>query len=163
MSSMAEAKPLKTKRPIAITIVGAIVILAGIFNIFSGLLDVSQGDINFQLADEPLIENDQPSDFVIELEEFGLPIVLGVIQVILGISFLRLRRWAWVAIMFLVAFDLARDLIHYFRGLESDYLALALEVIIVLAMNQEEVQKIFGIRKPDEGSLTQPTRNPIDG
>lgn len=163
MSSTPEAKPKKTKRPIAITIVGAVVLIVGIFNIIEGAFDISQGQINFQLADEPLIENDQPSDFAIELEEFGLPIVLGVIQVVLGIAFLRLRRWAWVAIMFLVAFDLARDLIHYFSGLEANYLALGLEVLVVLAMNQEEVQKIFGIRAANDGDLNQPTRNPIDG
>jgi hypothetical protein len=163
MNSTPEAKSKKTKRPIAITIVGAIVLIVGIFNIASGALDISQGRIDFRLADEPLFENNQPSEYAVEVEEFGLPIVLGAIQVILGIAFLRLRRWAWVAIMFLVAFDLARDLIHYFRGLESDYIALGLEVLLVLALNQEEVQKIFGIRAANDGDLTQPSRNPIDG
>lgn len=77
-------------------------------------------------------------------------LVLGVILTLVG--FLRLRRWSWLVLMLWTCISLAYVLAQYFYG-QPNYLVMASNVIIALALSQSEIQQIFGIRASAEAPL----------
>ena len=73
-----------------------------------------------------------------------------LIGIIVLIGFLRLQRWAWVLLMAWTGISLCITLINYFYS-RPNYLVMASDVIIAVALSQSDVQRIFRIRtEPDE-------------
>jgi hypothetical protein len=72
-------------------------------------------------------------------------LTLSLIGIVVLIGFLRLRRWAWVLLMAWTGASLALSLLEYFYS-RPNYLVMASNTIIALALNQVAVQHIFQIR-----------------
>ena len=80
-------------------------------------------------------------------------LIASLIGVVVLIGFLRLRPWAWVILMAWTGTSLALGLMEYFYS-HPNYLVMASNVVIALALNQVEVQRIFQIRvEQDEQDL----------
>ncbi len=74
----------------------------------------------------------------------------ALVGIVVLIGFLRLQRWAWVMMMAWTGISLCITLINYFYS-RPNYVVMASNVIIAVALSQSDVQRMFGIRTdPDE-------------
>ena len=142
----ARKKVWKKKRPIAVTIVAwgiVVLFLVRLFQVF-----------------EPLVRMDILEPGGLQgpfVHRFGLTLLgatvvtsaayllLSLVGIAVLIGFLRLHRWAWVVLMAWTGISLAIGLIEYFFS-RPNYLVMASNTVIALALNQVEVQRIFHIR-----------------
>lgn len=133
------------KRPIAVTIVAwgiVVLFLVRLVQVFDPL-------IRMHVLDEGLFA---PLVAGLRLTPLGTAVltsagylILSLIGVVVLIGFLKVRRWAWVVLMAWTGSSLAIGLIEYFFS-HPNYLVMASNTIIALALNQVEVQRIFQIR-----------------
>jgi len=72
-------------------------------------------------------------------------LILSVAGIVVLIGFLRMQRWSWVVLMAWTGLSLMITLINYFYS-RPNYLVMASNTIIALALNQADVQRIFKIR-----------------
>jgi hypothetical protein len=79
-------------------------------------------------------------------------LILSLAGIIVLVAFLRMHRWSWVVLMAWTAVSLTITLVDYFYG-EPNYLVMASNTIIAIALNQSDVQRIFGIRREDGEDL----------
>jgi hypothetical protein len=138
-------KVWKKKRPIAVTVVAwAIVLLflIRLYQVFEPLLrlHVLQDGIA-----APLLQGLRPTPLGMTLLTSASYLVLSLIGVVVLIGFLSLRRWAWVVLMAWTGASLLIGLIEYIYS-RPNYLVMASNAIVALALNQVEVQRIFHIR-----------------
>jgi hypothetical protein len=89
-------------------------------------------------------------------------ILAGALVLLLLVGFRRLRQWAWLGIMAWCGFNLAVALYTYFAfndGQNLPFRQLLFNSLIVLALNMEDVQVAFGLRRP----ATVPLRPDVPG
>ena len=96
------------------------------------------------------------------LAEGVFEVVVGLVAIALGVSALRMRRWAWVGFMALAVVGLTQQLLRHFFYDHPNYVSLALFTLAVFALTPLDVQIAFGIRPPRNVLLTDRARNPID-
>ena len=133
------------KRPIAVTIVAwgiVLLFLIRLFQVFEPLirLHVIETGVN-----GPLMHGLRPTPLGLAVLTSGAYLLLSLIGIVVLIGFLGLRRWAWVTLMAWTGVSLVIGLIEYFYS-DPNYLVMASNTIIAFALNQVEVQRIFGIR-----------------
>jgi hypothetical protein len=135
---------LTTRRPIAVTFVGALALLVGTYHAVDGVVVLVNGaDAN-------------------ELAEAAFDLALGMLAIAIGGGALRMKRWAWAAFMTWAVIGLTHQLLrHFFYG-NPNYLAMAVDTIAVLALTPVDVQIAFGVRPPRNVTLDHVPRNPID-
>lgn len=75
------------------------------------------------------------------LETAGFAVASAGLAISIGLWLLK--RWAWVAIMAVLGFDMAIDLYGYVYDTPS-YVSMVLSVIAVFYMNQHDVRQAFG-------------------
>lgn len=161
---MTQARTPKQKRPIAITIVGVFVFLAAFYNLIAGgvllwttdLFD-KPVELKLELLNTPDLEEAMTEQNVTILEGGGW-LLLGLVQLVLGIGFWRLKRWAWVGIMTWQVVKILAD-ITGFLAPERPVFSLLLAVICVFLLNQADVRRIFGIRVQFPGAATTNATN----
>jgi hypothetical protein len=73
-----------------------------------------------------------------------LLLAIGTMVVLIG--FLHMRRWSWVFLMAWIGVSMVVDLGKYFYFGVPNYVFMISDVIIVFALSQADVQRIFGIR-----------------
>ena len=78
--------------------------------------------------------------------------VLSLAGIVVLIGFLRLKRWSWVLLMAWTGGSLVISLVDYFYG-NPNYIVMASNVIIAYALNMNDVQVIFGLRRKDDASI----------
>jgi hypothetical protein len=150
MSIRPRKKDWKRKRPVAVTIVAwgiAVLFLVRLYQVFEPLVPMHVLEEGFR---RPLITGFHITPFgnAVLVSASYLLQVLGGIVVLIG--FLRVRRWAWVVLMAWTGLSLCIALIDYFYS-RPNYVVMASDVIIALALSQSDVQRIFGIRMdPDD-------------
>ena len=132
-------------RPIAVTVVAwgiVLLFLIRLFQVFEPLirLHVIETGVN-----GPLMHGLRPTPLGTAIITSGAYMILSLVGIVVLIGFLGLRRWAWVVLMAWTGGSLAIGLIEYFYS-DPNYLVMASNTIIALALNQVEVQRIFGIR-----------------
>jgi hypothetical protein len=132
-------------RPIAVTIVAwgiVLLFLIRLFQVFEPLirLHVIETGVN-----GPLMHGLRPTPLGMAILTSGAYMILSLVGIVVLIGFLGLRRWAWVVLMAWTGGSLAIGLIEYFYS-DPNYLVMASNTIIAFALNQVEVQRIFGIR-----------------
>jgi hypothetical protein len=71
--------------------------------------------------------------------------VLSLSGIIVLIGFLRMKKWSWVVLMVWTGISLFITLFDYFYD-EANYIIMASDTIVAFALNQSDVQRIFGIR-----------------
>ena len=145
------------KRPPAVSVVAwAIVILFAIrlVQFIQPLLDngVFKNGIS-----GPLIAGMEPTPLGDAVFTSAFYLVLSLSGIVVLIAFLRLHRWSWVVLMAWTGISLLITLINYFYS-QPNYLVMASNVIIAVALNQEDVQRIFKIRTDDGEPIKQPVR-----
>jgi len=145
------------KRPIAVTIVAAgivVLFLVRLFQVFEPLVRMEIIGHGLEI-NGPLAVGMHLTLLGQTLVTSAVYLVLSVAGLIVLIGFLRLRQWAWVMLMAWTGFSLAISLFNYFYT-HANYVVMASNTIIALALNQAEVRRIFGIRTSDVEPIAQP-------
>ncbi len=145
------------KTPLAVTLVAAgivVLFLVRLFQVFEPL-------IRMDIIGHGL-EINGPLSIGMHLTLLGqtlltsaVYLVLSVAGLIVLIGFLRMRQWAWVILMAWTGFSLAISLFNYFYT-RPNYVVMASNTIIALALNQAEVRRIFRIRTSEVEPLPRP-------
>jgi hypothetical protein len=133
------------KRPIAVTIVAWGVVLLFLIRLFQVVEPLLRMHILPDGISAPLLEGLRPTPLGTILVRSAGYLALSLIGVVVLIGFLSLQRWAWVVLMAWTGASLLIGLIEYFYS-HPNYLVMASNAIIALALNQVEVQRIFHIR-----------------
>ena len=132
------------RRPVAVTLVGALALVVGAYDVVDGVVVlVHGGDAN-------------------RLAAGAFHVALGVLAIAIGISALRMKRWAWAAFMTLAVVGLTQELLrHFFYG-NPDYLVMALVTVTVFVLTPLDIQIAFGVRPLRNVILADVARNPVD-
>lgn len=133
------------KRPIAVTIVAwgiVVLFIVRLVQVFQPLIEMN---IFEDGLGRPLTDGLQLTPLGSALLTSALYLLASIIGIIVLIGFLRVRRWAWVVLMAWTGSSLAIGLIEYFYS-HPNYVVMASNAVIALALNQVEVQRIFQIR-----------------
>lgn len=140
------------KRPLAVTIVAAGIVLLFALRLYQVVEPLLVMHVLQQGFHRPLMAGFRLTPFgsaVLASASYLLQ-ALGGIVVLIG--FLRVRRWAWVVLMAWTGGSLCVALAQYFQS-RPNYVVMASDVIIALALSQSDVQRIFGIRMdPDDAA-----------
>ena len=138
-------KDWQRKRPIAVTIVAWGIVLLFLVRLY----EVFQPLIRMRILSNGLHD---PLTSGIWLTPLGFTVAVSasyLLQVLVGIvvliGFLRLHRWAWVMMMAWTGVSLSITLINYFYS-RPNYLVMASDVIIAVALNQSDVKRIFRVK-----------------
>jgi hypothetical protein len=149
--SIVIAAPTHVKRPTAVTVVGTLGILAMGTDLLLGIGEMWVLWQNGYLAGFPAqmvcgtTVTDRGDAFLNAVYLIGIG--LAILVILYG--FFRLRSWAWLALMAWSGLNLAVALFRYYALPHERahlFAGMALNAVIVLALNQEDVQKAFGIR-----------------
>jgi hypothetical protein len=138
-------KVWQKKRPIAVTIVAWGIVLLFLIRLYQVFAPLIRLNVFRNGIDGPLMTG-------VRLTPLGTVLVVSasyLLQVLVGIvvliGFLRLHRWAWVMLMAWTGASLCITLINYFYS-HPNYLVMASDVIIAVALSQSDVQRIFRVR-----------------
>lgn len=138
-------KDWQRKRPIAVTVVGWGIVALFLIRVYQ----VFQPLVRIGLLKEGIHD---PLTAGFRLTPLGFTIVVSasyLLQALVGIvvliGFLRLQRWAWVIMMAWTGVSLCITLVNYFYS-RPNYLVMASDVIIAVALSQSDVKRIFGVK-----------------
>jgi hypothetical protein len=123
-----EVTALKRKRPFGVTIVC-------VLQVVSALLLASW--LVYELEKRTTIH-------VWRLAVAGGALVL--VGLVIAVGLWRLKRWAWIAVMFWTGATLAVDLVDYIHG-NPDYLTMLASIFVVFYLNQADVQAAYRGRR----------------
>jgi hypothetical protein len=137
------------KRPIAVTIVAWGIVLLFLIRLYQVLEPLVRMHVLETGFSSPLLSGMSLTPLGQAVLRSGSYLVLSLIGIVVLIGFLRLHRWAWVMLMAWTGVSLAITLIDYFYS-KPNFLVMASNIIIAVALNQEDVQRIFHI-KMDQG------------
>jgi len=141
-----EKKPRqRRKRPVAVTIVAwtiLVMFFVRLYQVFEPLFleGVFENGIT-----EPLFANGWLTSMGIAMLTSASYAVLSLTGIIVLIGFLRMKRWSWVVLIVWTGISLTITLFDYFYN-EANYIIMASDMIVAFALNQADVQRIFGIR-----------------
>lgn len=164
----AAATPARQRKmPMAISVVSVLLAVEGLIALTIGLILAipfvrceafrsgafrAPLNLNACLGTELTLEfRDEPFVFIPAqmLPETLFFLGTGVVLLVLLFGFRRLRRWAWVGLTAWAGLNLAVALFRYFTSPHPiQYLQFVLNSLIVLGLNMEEVQQLFGMRQP---------------
>jgi hypothetical protein len=142
------------KRPIAVTIIALLLVgevLLRLYWVGDTVLDLDLPGMGFPW---PLWEAGGLTAAGIALGVAAFRLLWALVGLAVLIGLLRMRRWSWVALVVWVGFSLALGLLHYsYRSswafAPSDFAVLAADMLLAFALNQSDVQRIYGIRRDD--------------
>lgn len=153
--------PRQRKRPIAVTLVGVFALVAFFIYGITGALDLwNSGEIQSGFT-RPLYEGTALTETGVLFLGGTYFVLSSIAALIIGWGAFRMRRWAWIAFMAWCIFILLNQIVRYFAG-SPGYIAMALAVFIVLALNQAEVQVAFGIKPAENVELESASNNSLD-
>jgi lysylphosphatidylglycerol synthetase-like protein (DUF2156 family) len=123
-------KQVRRDRPLGVTIIGVLLLLAGLVAILSGVLIGSLGDL---------------SDIELAVELVAL--VIGLIYIIAAFGFFKGWSWVWLVTMVIlvlgIIIDIASWVIHGMDDIVGLLIDLIIPVIILLYMNSQNVKAFF--------------------
>jgi hypothetical protein len=128
-----------------VTVIAAAVAVLFFVRLYTAMRSLFEQDILRVGLTTPLYTDGAltPAGWAVLTSAAYLLFVIALVLVLIG--FLRLRRWSWAALMVFTGLSLALAIAQYFYG-HPNYLVMASDVIIALALSQSEVQKIYGIQ-----------------
>ena len=133
------------KRPIAVTVVAwgiVVLFIARLIQVFQPLVKTK---ILTEGISGPLTDGLRLTALGSAVFTSAFYLLASLVGIVVLIGFLRLRRWAWVMLMVWTGGSLVIGLIDYFYR-NPNYLVMASNAVIALALNQVDVQRIFQIR-----------------
>jgi hypothetical protein len=133
----------KPKRPVAVTLVALLALGAAAYSVVQGVLAVQDGD------------GERVAEGV-----FHLALAAGVLVAAIGAF--RLQPWGWALFMTWAVIGLTHQILRYLFFDDPDYVDMAVNTFIVLALSPLDVQIAFRLRHTENVELARTTRNPID-
>jgi hypothetical protein len=130
------------RRPVTVTFVSVVALGVGSYHIAHGLDSLVRGGSSSFLA------------------EGVVDLVLSGFAIAIGVAALRMRRWSWVALMSWALVGLVHQLLRHFFYDDPDYVAMALDTVLVLLLTPLDVQIAFGARPPRNVALD--SRYPVE-
>ena len=144
-----------SKRPPAVTVVAWAIVILFLIRLYQVIEPLVNSGILKNGVSGPLFSNGRLTHLGDVLLTSSSYLALSLAGLIILVAFLQMRHWSWVVLMAWTAISLLITLINYFYG-DPNYLVMASNTIIAIALNQTDVQRIFGIRM-DAGEHTQHT------
>ena len=135
----------KDKRPVAVTVVAwgiVILFIVRLVQVFKPLIEMH---VLERGLDGPLTHGLRLTPLGSAVLTSAVYLLASLVGIVILVGFLRLRRWAWVMLMAWTGASLTVGLIDYFYR-NPNYLVMASNAVIALALNQVDVQRIFQIR-----------------
>jgi hypothetical protein len=137
------------KRPIAVTIVAWGIVLLFLIRLYQVIEPLIRMHVIENGLSAPLIVGTSLTMLGRAVLTSGSYLILSLIGIVVLFGFLHLHRWAWVVLMAWTGVSLMITLINYFYS-RPNYLVMASNIIIAVALSQADVQRIFHIRM-DQG------------
>ncbi len=131
------------KRPVSVTLVAALALVVALYSLTYGILTMAG------LADESLVNG-------------VFRIALGVGALTAAVGALRMRPWSWALFMTWNVIGLTHQVLRYLFFEDPNYVDMAINTFVVLALSPLEVQIAFGLRHTENVQLARSTRNPVD-
>jgi hypothetical protein len=135
----------RRKRPVAVTIVAwtiLVMFFVRLFQVFEPLVETGVFEKGIT---EPMFSGFWFTPLGIALLTSLTYAVLSLSGIVVLIGFLRMKKWSWVVLMVWTGISLVITLFDYFYS-EANYIIMASDTIVAFALNQADVQRIFGIR-----------------
>jgi hypothetical protein len=134
------------KRPIAVTVTAVVITVLFFVRIYQAIKPlIEEKALRTALVLSIFVNGDLTPHGKAVVESL-LFLVLAIGTMILLIGFLHMRRWSWVFLMAWIGVSMVVGLVDYFYFGEPNYVIMVSDVIIVFALSQSDVQRIFGIR-----------------
>jgi hypothetical protein len=153
--------PRPSKRPIAITLVGVLLFVSALLTAFIAAVEFATAgmptDLRGALLNPDRSLTDSETQFVVGV----IFLVIAILQLITVFAFWRQQRWAWAVLMTLTCISLASGLVRYISD-DPDFATMFLDVVVVLALNQTQVQKLFGVKTTQNGSRNSTSLDSFD-
>ena len=140
----------KKKNPIAVTVIAVGIVVLFLIRLDQVLEPLIGQEVFKNGISGPLFANWKLTALGSVVQSSAAYFVLSVTGIVVLIGFLRLRRWSWVLLMAWTGISLVISLVDYFYS-HPNYAVMASNVIIAFALNQADVQRIFGIQMEKSG------------
>jgi len=154
---MQKRKKKWTKRPPAVTTVAWAIVVLFLIRLYQVIETLISNGIFKNGISGPLFSGGWMTPLGDAILTSASYLILSLAGIVVLIAFLRLHRWSWVVLMAWTAVSLTITLVNYFYG-DPNYLVMASNTIIAIALNQADVQRIFGIRMDESEYLQEPPR-----
>ncbi len=144
-------KVWERKRPVAVTIVAWGIVLLFLIRVYQVYQPLLQMEIFEHGIVGPLTNGWRLTPLGYRILVSASYLLQALVGIVVLVGFLRLHRWAWVMLMAWTGASLIIALLEYFYT-RPNYLVMASDVIIALALSQSDVQRIFHIRMDPNGA-----------
>jgi len=142
----------KKKSPIAITVIAWAIVVLFLIRLVQVFEPLIRNQFFMKGITGPLFASWRLTSLGSVFLSSATYMVLSLAGIVALVGFLRLHRWSWVLLMAWTGGSLIISLVEYFYS-RPNYAVMASNVIIAFALNNTEVQRIFGIRRDDGLSL----------
>jgi hypothetical protein len=141
-------KSNKKKRPIAVTVIAVAIVVLFLIRLYQVYEPLIRNNVFRNGISGPLFFGWQVTSLGSAILSSASYLVLSLAGILVLIGFLRLHRWSWVLLMAWTGVSLVISLVDYFYS-NPNYAVMASNVIIAFALNINDVQRMFGIRRDD--------------
>jgi low affinity Fe/Cu permease len=141
----------KKKSPIAVSVIAVAIVVLFLIRLYQVYEPLIRQNFFKNGITGPLFNGLRLTPLGNDLLSSLTYLVLSLAGIFVLIGFLRLQRWSWVLLMAWTGASLAISLVDYFYS-HANYAVMASNVIIAFALNIPDVQRIFGIRRDNDGS-----------
>ena len=133
----------KPKRPVSVTLVALLALAVALYSLAYGVIAIESG------------EDDRLADGIFH-------VVLGVGALAAAVGAFRLQPWGWALFMTWAVVGLTHQVLRYLFFEDPNYVDMAINAFIVLALGPLDVQIVFRLRHTQNVQFARPTRNPVD-
>ena len=134
------------KRPVAVTVTSIVIVILFFIRVYQAVTPLVGAKFYQYGFSLPIFWNGNLTEYGKTVLVSFAYLLFAICLVIVLIGFLRRKKWTWVFLMTWVGISLIVSLIDYFYLREPNYMIMASNVVIAFALNQSDVQRIFGIR-----------------
>jgi len=145
-------KSYRKKRPIAVSIIATAIVVLFLVRLYQVVVPLIQQQVFINGISSPLFVDGSLTPLCMAIITSAVYLILSVLGIIVLVGFLKVRRWSWVVLMAWTGVSLTISLIDYFFR-RPNYIVMVSNVIIAFALNQADIQRIFGIRS-EEGETS---------
>lgn len=133
------------KRPLGVTVVGALTIMSGIALVAAGLAAATIPAFLYDFLD--LTEDDISDPLVVYIATavtIGLLAPLGLAVLVAGYSALKGRRWAWKALLIVYGVSIAAGIADAILGERSALAGITINSFIIVYLLSAQARRYFG-------------------
>ncbi len=135
----------RKKRPIAVTLIAWAIFILFLVRLYQAIDPLLKAGIFANGLTGSLFDGLRPTPLGSALFTSTVYSLLSLSGIIVLVGFLRMKRWSWIVLMVWTAISLTISLFGYIYG-RPNYIVMASDTFIALALNQADVQRIFRIR-----------------